>query len=170
MQTEMRTETNNERWAATAGAPPHPRVRQLVAYWRQICPGTGLLPGRQHFDPLQVPVLLPNIWLADVISGVPREFRYRLIGSRIIDAGIPGRKGDRVDDPRHLADPAVARRLLEAIADGHEPNWWRGAPLLRHSTYVKQIERVSLPLAADGRTCDIILNLTLFTWDDGSVR
>ena len=149
---------------------PHAKVRQLIAYWRSLAPGPDLLPGRQHFDPMQVPALLPNLWLLDIVAGPPRRFRYRLIGSRLIEAGIPGRVGDFIDDPRFVADHAAANRLFQAIADGREPNWSRGKPILQHAKYVEQIERVSMPLAADGRTADMILNLTLFHWNDGTVR
>jgi len=156
--------------SATTPEAPHPKVLQLIEHWRELTPAPGMLPGRQHFDPMRVPKLLPNIWLLDVVPGKPRRFRYRLIGTRLVDAGIPGRKGDFLDDPRFMSDPGVGTRLFESVCDGREPNWSRGKPLLRHSTYVDIIERVSLPLAADGQTVDMIMNLTLFYWDDGSIR
>jgi len=148
----------------------HPKVTQLIDLWRRLHPGPDLLPGRQHFDPMQVPALLPNIWLLDVLPGPPRRFRYRLIGSRLIEAGIPGRKGDYVDDPRFSATPAAVTALWERVADSRAPDWFRGKPFLQHSNYVETIERISLPFAADGRVVDLIMNLTLFHWNDGTIR
>src|SRR3546814_9213349 len=49
-------------------SPPsgyHPDIAALVAYWHSIHPPQGL-PGRRHFDPVDVPWLLPHIWLLDV--------------------------------------------------------------------------------------------------------
>jgi len=43
-------------------------VKSLYSYWRAISP-PGRLPGRQHFDPLDVPRLLPNIWQIGVDEG-----------------------------------------------------------------------------------------------------
>lgn len=148
----------------------HPKVTQLIDLWWRLAPGPDLLPGRQHFDPMQVPGLLPNIWLVDVLPGSPRQFRYRLIGSRLVEAGIPGRKGDLVNDPRFSPDPASVTRLFERVADGRAPDWFRGKPFLQHSAYVDTIERVSLPFAADGRDVDLVMNLTLFHWNDGTIR
>ncbi len=106
---------------ASAGEP-HPKVLHLIEHWRSLAPGPDLLPGRQHFDPMRVPSLLPNIWLLDVIPGTPRRFRYRLLGTRLSEAGIPGSKGDFVDDPRFASDPTGPQRLFEAVADGRVPN------------------------------------------------
>src|SRR5262245_41246659 len=63
----------------------HPRVRRLFEYWRSIWPDSTALPGRGAFDPLAVAALLPHLILIDVIGRPPR-FRYRLIGTRMVDA------------------------------------------------------------------------------------
>lgn len=63
----------------------HPKIRGLTEYWVSIRP-PGLLPGRQHFEPLDVPALLPNLWLVDVIRGAAPRFRYRLVGTNIARA------------------------------------------------------------------------------------
>ena len=38
----------------------HPKTRRVHDYWREIHPGKNL-PGRQHFDPLDIPDLMPQI-------------------------------------------------------------------------------------------------------------
>lgn len=63
----------------------HPKVRALFEYWRSIHPGPGKLPGRAAFEPLAIVSLLPHIMLIDVV-GQPPRFRYRLIGTRMVDA------------------------------------------------------------------------------------
>lgn len=148
----------------------HPKAQALLDLWRALSPGPGLLPGRRHFDPMQVPALLPNIWLLDVLQGPPRRFRYRLVGTGLVEAGAPGRKGEFVDDPRHVADPVAVNRLFNKVCDSRLPDWSRGQPMLKHSVYVDRIERLSLPFATDGVTVDMIMTLTLFYWDDGTIR
>ena len=58
---------------------PHPRIARMIAYWREFAPGPGLLPGKQHFDPMRVPDLLPNLWLLEVVrEGDTRRYRFRV--------------------------------------------------------------------------------------------
>jgi len=42
---------------------PH---RELFEYWRSIFPETGW-PGRQHFDPVDIPLLLGMCFLVDIV-------------------------------------------------------------------------------------------------------
>lgn len=62
----------------------HPRAQRLYGYWRSIAP-QGALPGRQHFDPMDVPDLLSCLWLLDVQRD-PFRLRYRLAGTAIVEA------------------------------------------------------------------------------------
>lgn len=59
------------------------KIRQIVDYWISIHPESGL-PGRQHFDPLDIPQLLPNLRLQDIVGDPPR-IRMRLMGTRILE-------------------------------------------------------------------------------------
>ena len=60
-----------------------PKIRALYAYWQAIHPEPDRLPGRQHLDPLDIPELLANIWMADV-QREPLRFRFRLVGTEIV--------------------------------------------------------------------------------------
>src|SRR3546814_18827524 len=59
-----------------------PKIKALLAYWQSIHPAGGGLPGRRHLDPVDIPELLPNIWMIDVKRG-PLRFRFRLVGTEI---------------------------------------------------------------------------------------
>lgn len=152
------------------GAEPDPRITDLIGYWRRLAPGLGMLPGRQHFDPLQVHRYLPNIWLVDVVPGPPPRYRLRLAGEAVVQAGILVRPGDFIDEERHTNDVNEARRQLDAVLASRAPDWRRGRPTVRHSKYVDLLERVILPLAADGQTVDMLLCMTVFYWTDGRAR
>src|SRR4051812_36601152 len=114
-------------------ATAHPKTIRLYEYWREKAPRPGVLPGRQHIDPTEIPTLLDNIWLLDVV-GEARRFRFRLIGDAMHRKGIPGRPGEFVDQffRAGIADERLA--ALHAIAATGQPSWARGAPHLAHET------------------------------------
>jgi hypothetical protein len=142
--------------------PPAGAKREIVEiydYWRGKAPADGQLPGRRHIDPAEIPRLLPNVWLVDVVDD-PRRFKVRLIGTALVDAGIPLRVGDFIFD-RLMPELRHTLAEFESVVRTREPLWYRGAVNLRHDTYVHEIERIFLPLAADGRHVDMLLCLSL---------
>jgi hypothetical protein len=141
----------------------HPKVRALFEYWRSIAPGPGQLPGRAALDPLAIAPLLPNVMLIDVV-GQPPRFRYRLIGTRMVDALGRDLTGQWLDEAHRRPDgsqpvfPSYMRVATEGLHD-----WRRGAP--HFAGYIdrcRELERVFLPLAADGRNVDMILAINVF--------
>jgi len=153
-----------------ADSTPHPRIARLIEYWRALAPGPGLLPGRRHFDPMRVPDLLPNIWLVDVVRGTPNRYRYRLLGSALYDAGAPMRVGLFVDELGDDIDQVAAHASFDGVVSTRQPDWRRGAPIIKHLKFIATLERVLLPLAEDGETVDIILGMTVFYLLDGKTR
>ncbi len=156
------TRVQNGSAAAIGGtAAWHPKIRQLYEYWQHIHPAPETLPGRQHFDPLKIHTLLPNVWLIDVVRPQMR-FRYRLVGTRISEAlgDTTGRWLDEVHPDFHTGSPTHRNYL--AVADRGEPSWRRGRPVfMAYSEQCAEIERLLLPLASDGATVDVILALTV---------
>lgn len=57
------------------------RIRTLNAYWQ--AKAHGRMPARSEIDPVDVRELLPNLMMVDVI-GEPARFRYRLVGTRVV--------------------------------------------------------------------------------------
>lgn len=67
-----------------AGDPPsdcHPKIRDFLNYWVSIHPTEGL-PGRQHLEPTDIPALLPNIFMVDILE-TSADFMFRLMGTRL---------------------------------------------------------------------------------------
>ena len=137
-----------------------PEIVALYDYWRSKMPAAGMLPGRQHVDPLDIPKLLPHVWLVDVVDDV-RRFRIRLIGTALVDAGIPLKVGDFILDRLLPEQRAASLAEFESVVQSREPLWYHGPVNLRHETYVHEVERIFLPLAADGRQVDMLLCLSL---------
>lgn len=148
---------------------PHPKITRIIEHWRAIAPAPGRLPGRQHFDPIAVPDLLPHLWLIDVERRPALRFRYRLIGTALIEAGVPMRRGDYFDEVTNQPAREEVASTLQSVVSDRRLDWRRGTPKVAHAKHVSELERVMLPLAADGETVDMLLGLTLFYWDDGRV-
>lgn len=139
----------------------HPKIRAITAYWRSIHPAEGMLPGFAQVNPLDIPDLLADIWTIDVKRD-PYRFTVRLIGEMTRSSGAPFRKGFDFDE---LGDGKVRESLLAVlknVVQTREPDWYRGPPNVPHSVELRELERILLPLAADGKTVDAILVLSIF--------
>lgn len=64
-------------------ALPDDVLRQAFAYWEGKRAGRRL-PARADIEPMEIPRLLPNIFLVDVLDGPPR-FHLRLMGTAFRD-------------------------------------------------------------------------------------
>lgn len=146
-----------------------PKIKTLFDYWRSIQPEAGRLPGRQHFDPLDIPQLLPSIWMVDV-RREPLRFRFRLVGTEIVKFTGRDCTGLWLDQayPDYVNTAAFAVHR-ECAATG-VPVYRKGGVLSDPRRSHVQAERLYLPLAANGRDVDILLVMTLFVGDPPSGR
>lgn len=140
----------------------HPKIDAIVQYWRSIFPPNGL-PGRQHLDPRAIPALLSNIWMIDVVR-FPLRFRFRLLGTSIVDYAGEDNTGKWVDERWPAFNDAPFRQIVES----RQLNWWRGSPDLRPERHYYELERVRLPMARDGEMVDMLLCLTVFSDSHGN--
>jgi hypothetical protein len=118
------------------------------------------LPGRKHIDPVDIPSLLENIWLIDVIAGTPERFRVRLIGEKLRRLGNPVKPGDFLD--QHLEEATASMADMRFVVAERQPVWFRGQAELHHTTTMFELERLFLPLAADGTHVDMVLGVAIF--------
>jgi len=141
-----------------------PKIRALYDYWRSIHPGAGRLPGRQHLDPLDIPQLLPNIWMVDV-RPAPLRFRFRLVGTEIVKFTGRDATGMWLDQvyPDYENTPAF-RRHSDCVAR-REPAYRKSGVLSNPGRNFVEAERIYLPLASNGRDVDILLVMTLYNGD-----
>jgi hypothetical protein len=141
--------------------PLHPKIRRLIEYWLAVHPAAGM-PGRQHIDPLDIPDLLPNVWLVDVERRPDLRLRYRLIGTSIARAFDHDTTGEFLDETHDgYRDGQVRINILDVIREG-SPAWRVGRPKLWRLQEFLRLERIYLPLASDGETVDMVLALTVF--------
>jgi hypothetical protein len=150
---------------AIAAQPSHPKIGRMLAYYRSIVPADRL-PGRACFDPVDVPALLPNVWLLEYEPG-PR-FRYRLMGTRVAAAFQGDLTGRYLGEAHHPRAAAAMRDYLIGVMETRCPHFRRGSPTAWPIAEFLTLERLYLPLAADGATVDMILGFTVFLKRDGS--
>jgi hypothetical protein len=158
----------------TLPADAHPVMQAGFAYWQAAAPGPGLLPGRQHIDPAGLRALLPHVWLTEVHPPGPGlqipRFRFRLLGSHV-DLGFgeakTGRWVDEVE-PDFNGTPAMHQAWVDCVRHAM-PAHRRGVPRFRFNRNARELERMILPLATDGRHVDMLLGFTVFYDDRGDV-
>jgi len=149
----------NEQSAGVLPDHCHPKIRQIHEYWCSIHPPEGL-PARRHFDPLDIPSLLPNIALIDV-PGPEKDFTFRLMGTKLVDFYGADFTGKPFVSAYLKATESMAYNDLRATVADHLPRWRRGqAMFVRNREYVI-IERLYLPFANDGATVNMMLGLIL---------
>lgn len=144
------------------------RIAQLYRYWLSIRPAPDLLPGRQHFDPLDIPPLLEWIWLAEVQRN-PLRFKYRLVGTQHVGQFGSDTTGRWIDEahPRFLGSSAY--QLFFAVAKRARIAFYHGPPIYFIDTDWKTLERLILPMAHNGHDVDMLLGITVFNLKSSSL-
>ncbi len=138
-----------------------PLLLQIYDYWNSLRAGRSM-PARKDLDPGQLPRHLPNLMLIDVLNE-PRRFRYRLIGSRVVEASAENRTGQFFDEVAFFKDnPNVVKDYM-SIADSAAPHL-SSEPFINHSNKMTyKGRRLLLPLSSDGETVDMLLAYFYFT-------
>lgn len=137
----------------------HPRHEQFYDYWLAKSPGEGLLPGRQHIDPIDIPLLMPWIFLIDVIrEGDRLRYRHRLVGTQIAEwmgYDTTGKYYDELHDKAYLdwLLPTYDKIVETRAPHFHEP--LIGLPLSERLQQLRY-SRLMCPFAADGRSVDML--------------
>lgn len=145
----------------------HPRAQRLYRYWRSISP-SGALPGRQHFDPVDIPDLLSCLWLLDV-QRAPFRLRYRLAGTTIVEAIGREVTGQWLDEAHpDIEDRAGFLARYSGVVERGQPSWRKGYPRLWAHRDFDLVENLLLPFARDGQTVDMLCALTVLYRRDGT--
>jgi hypothetical protein len=139
-----------------------PLLAELVAYWRQK-QVAGRLPRRADIDPAEIKAHLPLLFMVDVLQSGgqngEREFRYRLIGTELVQINgrdSTGKTFTQVygDDDRQLTR---MHQVVGAVVDTGRPVLIAGEMFWRPDRAFRPVEAVLLPLSADGKTIDVVM-------------
>lgn len=137
----------------------HDRIKIIYRYWDGKRAGRPM-PRRGDLDPLEIPRLLPDIGLVDVVPD-ERRYVYRLIGTN--EALMRGRDptGQAVRDAYfgtsvqsvYLNYDAVVRTCAPVI--DRDPSRTSDDRFISHET-------IFLPLSDDGQHVNMVLFLTVY--------
>jgi hypothetical protein len=123
------------------------RLRQVYAYWASKIVG-GRLPSRASIDPVEIPRLLPFVFLVDVERD-PQRFRFRLVGTQICVWAGRDATGMYTDDPAYGSQgPEITRQYAEVVA--RRRALYSEQPAARPERDFMFYDKVVLPLSADG--------------------
>lgn len=134
----------------------------LLDYWSGLV-SDGRLPSRAAVNPLDVPRLLKNIGLIDVVQEVSGSyrFRYRLVGTQM----------------NHISGTDLTDRWLNDVESGdygtflerlYTESVVRRTPVFSRTSMQYsddrelETDRLLLPLATDGQNVDMLLFSNLF--------
>jgi len=147
----------------------HSRLERFYDYWQRQIPGNGMLPGRQHIDPIDIPLLMPWVYLTDVErEGDDLRFRHRLVGTRLAERlgrEATGRYFDEIYPEPHLA--GIVSNCETAVQSG-QPHFYRTVLPIPYKDGVDNISysRLLCPMASDGSSVDLLAGVLVFHDED----
>jgi hypothetical protein len=146
-----------------------PSLTFVRDYWRRKR-GARAMPSRADIVPSELKPCLSYILLADVV-GKGKDFRYRLIGSRLQDffAGNPtGRLMSETLAPfgRETIDMTI--RGYAIAVERRAPTRLRGSGSF-FAQGAKLFDAMLTPLSDDGRDANMIFGTFVFVWEKPSI-
>jgi len=137
----------------------------LFRYWAARRGGRSM-PARSDLNPADIPALLPHLTLIDVVE---RRFRYRLVGSKVVQD--LGRELTGTWVGSHVTPPEYAAALCsiyERVCSSRRPIFTTG-DYRSPSELTHAVSRLLVPLGEDGETVNMIMVSRLSRYDrDGS--
>jgi hypothetical protein len=142
-----------------------PILGGALAYWRAKRSGRTM-PSRRDIDPSEIPKLLPHLQLIDVVHD---RFRYRLIGTALVDAYGRNYTGQFVDELFDKSRSEFISKIYSSVVETRRPGFLRSGYVTTKG--VKLVaNRLYLPLSEDDRELNMILGAATFEFDTlGSV-
>lgn len=136
--------------------------RMLWDYWCEKKPDIGV-PARGDLDPLEMSGLLPRLALIDVEGdGESAQFRYRLVGTEIVERAGRDPTGQRFDELYKGDYLAQALATYRHIVATHEPYLSERSFPVESGRDFLRYDRLILPLARDHRQVDMLLLSIVF--------
>jgi hypothetical protein len=141
-----------------------PRHRELYAYWDGKRSGRRM-PRRSELDPIEIPQLLPNIMIVEVVDN--ERFRFRLVGTAIVQAFGQ-------DSTGRFLDEITNGEYRDFILGVYRGVCRHGRPVFAASEFVTSkgyaviANRLMLPLSEDGSAVDRIIGIHLFHYGEAA--
>ncbi len=140
------------------------RLRRFHLIWLEL-KGARELPLRVEVSPERLGFLLGHVTIVDVLRE-PINFRYRLIGTKIEEAGRHGDQGKTVDQIEPVAYRKMATAAYREVVKGQEPLCQRIN--YQHHQNEVTLERVILPFTVAGSDVEVLLEAS--DWQPGTYQ
>jgi hypothetical protein len=137
----------------------HPKIRALHAYWTRKR-GERAMPRRADLDPIEIPTLLPHVFLIDVKREAPQLLIYRVFGTALVELfgfDFTAQEVGKGTLPEHL--PEMRERYGRVIRE-RQPYYHRTRLRDRLNDFT-DVDRVILPLSVDGARVDQMIGMTI---------
>ncbi len=141
----------------------NPRFQDLLAYWQKKR-GDRALPLRKDIDPLELQPHLGSLVIIECLPGLA-DFRYRLIGTKVVEAYGRDSTGKTVRELYETTDPEYCECLLQAyhaVATRHVMARLR-ATLRPVNKIYRLADSLLLPLDGGDGTVRWLLNEVMFS-------
>lgn len=137
----------------------HERVRAIYRYWDGKRVGRRM-PRRSDLDPLEIPKLLPDICLVDVVPDA-RRYVYRLIGTN--EVAMRGRDptGLAVGEGYFGTSAQSVFLNYDGVVKSCAPRLDRDPSITSDDRYICH-ESIFLPLSDDGENVNMVLVFTVY--------
>jgi hypothetical protein len=129
-------------------------VNNALAYWDRIR-GERNMPARSDIDPTDMPKLLPNVMLVDVLREPDLDFAFRLIGTGVHAIVSSNYRGKRFSTIPHMASGNRVWTEYAAVAEGGRP-FTGPVDYVDADHYVRGIRHCLMPLSPDGDRVNMI--------------
>jgi hypothetical protein len=133
-----------------------PDLVDFYDYWSALCRQRPM-PSRKDIDPLEIaPSHLPNVMLIEVFHD-PRRYRYRLVGTNVVEASGKNRTGRYFDDVNFFKIHPLVMQQYDRIVETGQPLYSLEpfTNLRTGSNY--DVDRLLLPLSTDGKQVDMVM-------------
>ena len=126
-------------------------------YWEQLRRGR-VMPSREDIEPLDIAALLPHVYLVNIAYD-PLDFRYRLIGTKIVEHSLADYTGRSLRDLPEQRPPSQIWALFNQAIEERRPVCTR-IPYLHIPG--RSVEKLAAPLSTDGQTIDMLFGVIEF--------
>ena len=129
------------------------RLSRLFRIWKEIRGPQGL-PSRADLSPERLGFILGQITIVDILRD-PINFRYRLIGTRLEEAGRRGDQGKTLDQVEPASYRDMITKSFRQVVD-FKP------PLCQHVSYLQNqnlvsYEQLILPFSHTGAGVEVLV-------------
>lgn len=137
------------------------KLSKALVYWKQKR-GLRRMPQKADIEPGEIKGILASVQLTDVLENGTR-FRYRLIGTAIVEAFGADVTGQYVGEVMSNSQDSFARQFYQTTCEQRCPVFARG----KYLTPTKNglvVNRLLLPLSDDDEAVNVIMGVLTFEY------